>query len=121
MTLVILSVGIVAVLEAFQTSLSALGSARDSLRATLLVQEKMAEIDLQVAIDGTGGPSSSSDRFHEGFFRGFRRDCDVERIDPSGGANLSRDLYKAVVSVSREGAGLEQVVATYVACPVKPR
>jgi prepilin-type N-terminal cleavage/methylation domain-containing protein len=120
-TVVILSTGIVVVLEALQTSLGALGSARDSLRATLLVREKMAEVERGALQSGGGGLSSSSARFGEGFYRGFRVDCDIARVDVDGDAGRRRSLYRVAVSAARQDAGTEQIAGTWISCPVKER
>ena len=47
-TLVILSTGIVVVLQAFDVAVAALGEARDTLWANAIVREKLAEAVLQV-------------------------------------------------------------------------
>lgn len=65
--LVVLSTGIVIVLQAFQTSVSALGEARDAMRAAHLLQGKLQELGTmsprQPALSGTGSFPEPFDMF----------------------------------------------------------
>ena len=118
-TVVILSVGIVAILEAFQASLVALGAAQDSLRGTLLAREKMGDVELQ-CLARKSGPPSSRETFDAGLYRGFRRVCDVEGVESAGGKQQAMALYRVTVSVSK-GSGPSRAVTTYVGVPTQTR
>lgn len=59
-SIVVLSIGIVVVLEAFQTSLTALGSSRDSLMADVFARQRMGLVDFALVTQPSAAPSSGS-------------------------------------------------------------
>ena len=65
-TLVILSTGIVVVLHAFESSVTALGEARDVLNGTALAQRKRVAIESELAAGGPL-PTGASGRFEAPF------------------------------------------------------
>ena len=70
-TLVVLSTGIVMVLQAFETSLVALADARSSLWGTFLARQKTADAELAL-LSGTPPPAATGERFEAGPYRGFQ-------------------------------------------------
>lgn len=82
---VILSVGIVTVLCAFHTSLSALGSVRDGLWAGMLIGEKMAELEGAAQDRDEGALCSGSGTF-AGVYEGFSWRTEVSEVDSPGRA-----------------------------------
>jgi len=106
-TLVILSTGIIVVLRAFETSLSALGESRDSLRATMLIKERMIEVESAACRDGDIRQDNGS---FDGAFSDYEYEMDAvpcERV----GSNI---LHKVKVSVWRKDFGRTSSVSTYV-------
>lgn len=117
-TLVILSTGIVIVLEAFQTSLVALNAAREHLRATSLLEQKTSEIGLEV-LAGTRGGGRMSEIIEQEPFRGFRCDSSVSRVDGQG-AGVSEagiGLYEIRATISKAGSSAEVTGVTRIARP----
>jgi prepilin-type N-terminal cleavage/methylation domain-containing protein len=114
-TLVILSVGIVAILHAFQSSLTALGAAGDSLRAELAIREKMAEIE-QAARDGNeSAMASSREVFTSGFYRGFQRQCLLERLATSRAEGKQEiTLFQVQVDVEKSASRTRRSAVTYI-------
>ncbi|MFH1856002.1 MAG: prepilin-type N-terminal cleavage/methylation domain-containing protein [Candidatus Omnitrophota bacterium] len=53
LSVVIISIGTIYVLQAFGNELSALGMAQDNLRAVLLLENKMAELQFEIIEKGT--------------------------------------------------------------------
>ena len=106
---VILSFGIVAVLVAFQQTLSALGTARDAVYAGLLLREKMAEIDLHIVEERDLPVLASEDTFPEPHtaFRWTLTEREIESGD-------RMSLHEIVLTVRRDGASREYTAATYV-------
>ena len=102
--LVILSTGIVVVLQAFQTSATALGDARDTLRATRLIGDKLAEIDARGAVpaDGTGVCPNPLSSFRWRVSTGS-----------AGGGVSEEGLTRVTVEVWRESSHVRQSLSTY--------
>jgi 23S rRNA-/tRNA-specific pseudouridylate synthase len=94
--LVILSVGIVVVLQAFQTAVTALSQGRDILLADTLARGRVARAEAAAAA-GTP-PSDSSGRF-EGDFGSFLWSQEARRSDET----VSPSAYEFAVTVWREG------------------
>ncbi len=94
-TLVILSTGIVVVLQAFQTSATALGAARDTERATYLIQ---STLDL-IARDGVGAVAGESGCPPP--FEAFQRRVLTGSTDSSG-----KGLTQITVEVWRQNSAV---------------
>jgi len=115
-TLVILSTGIVLVLRAFETSLVALGDARDNLWAVNLMRQKTAEAELALAAGSS--PPSTSESFDRDPYRGFRCDRVIARIDevqsiPSSGIG-GCTVYEINTVVNKPGFRLNVAGTTRV-------
>ncbi|MCE9613171.1 MAG: prepilin-type N-terminal cleavage/methylation domain-containing protein [Lentisphaerae bacterium] len=103
-TLVILSTGIVVVLQAFQTSATALGASRDALYANHLLNVTMDELE-QVGGGGVTGNQVFSPPFDH--FRRLVTEQRAEEVSPGlmhltvevwrdgSSAVFKRDLYRA--------------------------
>ena len=102
--LVILSTGIVVVLQAFQTSATALGDARDTLRATRLIADKLSELDANgaAAAAGTGVCADPLSSFRWRVSTG-----------PAGGGLPEGQLNQVTVEVWRESSRVRQSLSTY--------
>ena len=115
--LVILASGIVLVLEAFETSLSALGESRVALRAGSLIRELMAESELDLAAGGTG-EWISLPRLEQDF-PGYRWAVDVRRAsDIPVAAGASNELRQVAITVRHDASGREYGAVTYFTAPV---
>jgi|GEM_PF-5606712 len=116
-TLVILSVGIVVVLQAFQTSIVALEAARDSLRMELLLKEYLAETEGAVRQSGSAETGVLEKGFAAGMFRGFRLQCQVreEQSYPIG-AERAGTLCRATAVVRGPRQGAERTAELYFNC-----
>lgn len=94
---VILSVGMVTVLCAFQTSLSALGAVRESLWAGMLIGEKLAELEGAAQDDDESSLVSSRGRF-EGDYGEFRWATEISDVTlPEGDESGTHFVLKHVV------------------------
>lgn len=118
-SVVILSIGIVVVLQAFDTSLFALGVSRDTQRATMLIREKMAELEMSALEQDGIEPGSSSGRFLR-TNKGFHWELQVTQVPRlirlgAGGGEIGTDaLNEVVVTVWRKGSDRRYSVVTYV-------
>lgn len=118
-SVVILSIGIVAALQAFNISLFALGASRDALRATMLIRGKMAELEMSVLEQGGIEPGSSSGRFL-GANADFCWELQVGQVPrlahrETGGSEIGTDaLNEVVVTVWRKDSDRRYSVVTYV-------
>ena len=101
-TLVVLSTGIILVMRAFETSLVALCDSRDAVWATLLISEKLAEIE-------AGGPSAG--RASGAFSRPYD-DFRWERRVLWADGDASNALYRVSVSVWRAGVSRKYAAVT---------
>lgn len=103
-TLVILSTGIVVVLQAFETSAVALSEARDALRATGLINQVIAKLDADglAAVDPSGSFPAPMD--------GFRWLLSEADSSPELGVD---DLTCVTVEVWREPSGVHHTTSTY--------
>ena len=106
-TVVILSIGIVLVLRAFETSLVALGQARDALRAGHLIRGKMAEAEAD-ALEG-GRPAYGAGGRLEAPFSEYR--WELRSGGPSG---TGTGVAAVVVDVWRAGWDVRYTGATLV-------
>lgn len=106
-SVVILSVGIVSVLHAFQSALFALGSARDHLWGGILIKEKIADIDTELLSDPNSVPVSSSGSFEDAY-DDFRWETVVSQINVQQDAdNNTNSLAKINITVWRTGVERE--------------
>ena len=122
-TVVILSMGIVVVMQAFNTSMLALSRSRDVLCGAVLCREKLTDIETDIAA------GNAPDSFAEGMFKGVFADYQwsVETMpvpvagmnSATGGKREEKDevnvnLYKVKVAVWKSGHPLErQETETY--------
>jgi len=112
-SVVILSVGTVLVLRAFETYLAALDEARDGLRAAHLVQSRLTS--LRAGQTGEEGPvdGDSSGSFDEPFdayrWRVSQSPTGLGAADP----HATNTLDEVAVTVWREGSRTEYTLATY--------
>ena len=113
-TVVILAVGIVSVLRAFEVSLAALGEARDSLRTDRVISSRIAAIEVAALREDRSTLSGGARRFSEDGVSGVAR---VRQIDagPAGPKGERRTLYEVTVTVLQSGGRGERSVTAYVA------
>jgi len=116
-TVVILSVGIVAVLSAFNQAVAALGASSEALAADRLITERMdalREAALEAG-DPLGRRSSGTLSLPAGVYRWeaeltlLKELPEIRRDDEP----LKEAVYEARVSVRREGSDSEHAAATY--------
>lgn len=110
--LVILSTGIVLVLQAFQSSLSALGAARDGLLSDMLVRQVLAEAEQEVRSRPAVTLASRAGRF-VGEYADFawQREVQTEPA-PAGLPGRIAPAMRLTVSVWRAGSSARQTVVT---------
>jgi len=102
-SVVILSVGIVSVLHAFQSALFALGASRDHLWGGLLIEEKIADMYVESLGDPDTVPVSSSGDFEDSY-SDFRWETVVSQVDVQQDADGNTNgLARIDVSVWRSG------------------
>lgn len=112
-TLVILSTGIVLVLEAFQTSLTALGASRDSLWSNVLIKEKLAGIEADELEDDDFEISDSSGNFDDPY-RKYAWKMDVASINVSSSTGESAgSLRELTITAWRRGMKRSETLSTY--------
>lgn len=113
--LVILSTGLVVVLRAYNTSLTALGRSRDVLLASRLIREQMAEAQAQVRKTGewNGSAAGLSD---DPAYQGFYSDCRVVMSGgvQGGGAGKAGSLRQITVTVGKRASGFQQSATSLV-------
>jgi len=110
-TLVILSVGIIVVLRAFDTSLFALAESRDCMCAAMLIREKMAELETRLREDGAlSGERSGTFDGHYGDYQWETRQQDD--TPPESGSATNR-LSRITTAVWRSGSSRKYSAATY--------
>jgi prepilin-type N-terminal cleavage/methylation domain-containing protein len=113
-TLVILSVGIVLVLEGFQTSIFALGASRDAMRADALLAQLMAQTELTLLAGGNApgvadqGQDSSSSNYR------WSVDHRVQPIKIGGMLESSNELHEITITVRHLTSGAMHSAATYI-------
>lgn len=115
-SVVILSVGIVLILQAFSTAAVALGASRTASRSCYLIQKKMDDIQADSVL-GRIEEGYSSGGF-DGAFNNF-----VWRSAIEENAEISNDLpariYKVIIKVVEERTDHEMEAVTYVSVPQK--
>lgn len=114
-SIVILSIGIVVVLQAFQTSLTALSESRNVLRSSTFARRKLAEIDSMVARDGIEQVRQSVPSTFiplEGFFGVIQfSEPEPDALPPDMGSVTG--LVQVTVSVAREDGNGQCAAAAY--------
>jgi prepilin-type N-terminal cleavage/methylation domain-containing protein len=112
-SMVILATGIVLVLRAFETSVVALAEARDALRATCLLESKLAGIRAEAAAGGGAGSASSG--FFDEPYREYAwtlesKSAGIIKADRQG----TNKLEEVSVTVRRSGSSAAYGATTYV-------
>jgi prepilin-type N-terminal cleavage/methylation domain-containing protein len=103
-SVVILATGIVTLLECFNVSLSALGTARDVLRSHMLIMDRMADMELSVVGGGKLESEASSGSFGDGN-SGYRWDMNVTDISDSSSRTVnSATLDQVDLTVWHDGS-----------------
>ncbi|MFC1497284.1 prepilin-type N-terminal cleavage/methylation domain-containing protein [Verrucomicrobiota bacterium] len=117
-TIVILSVGIVTVLQALDASVCHLGISRDTMLATMLMKEKMADLETQTFNKGEINTGLSRGRFQRSY-RDFLWQLHVKRI--SGLTDIqtvadgtSCSLNEVSLTVWREDSKRKYSITTYI-------
>ena len=111
-TVVILSIGIVAILRAFETSMVALTQARNALFGTVLCRDKLVDIESDTAVGKS--PTGNSNGAFDGIYKDYRWNIEsspmphkVKTNSSDTGSKKDEDvkieLYKVKVSVWRNG------------------
>ena len=111
-SMVILATGIVLILRSFETSVIALAEARDALRATSLLEEKLAEIRSQTAASRNLSFTSrgSFDEPYQNYSWSVNsRSSGIARVGRQG----TNALEELTVTVRREGSSVEYGATTY--------
>lgn len=112
-TLVILSTGIVLVLEAFQTSITALGISRDSMWSNILIKEKFAELRANELENEEFQIAPSSGDFGEPYQK-YSWSMDVEYLNvPSANDEPAGSLRMVTVTAWRKGMRRTEELSTY--------
>ncbi len=113
---VILSTGIVMVLRAFDTALVALHDSRDTLRAALIVRNRLADVRLAAAT-GEAELAAVEGRFiADDDYRG-RVQIETERDGPGAGTDDAGTLHRVTVTVWHEETAFLHTVETYAWTP----
>ena len=117
--LVILSTGIVLVLEAFQTSMVALSESRDTIWASLLLKQKLAEVEA-AARTQAAPPAVDSGRFETRTSR-FSWEVTSAQLPTSLGVALFQPFtwHEVTATVQRDGSSRRHTSTTIIRVPVK--
>ncbi|MDP6523971.1 MAG: type II secretion system protein [Kiritimatiellia bacterium] len=111
-SLVILSTGIVVVLEAFQTSLLALAESRDALISDALARERLALVDLDLLTSPGNIPRSSLGSF-DGDYDEFNWSVMVSSAPfPTSGNDDDGATYIVEVTVWRDESARQRSIST---------
>ncbi|NQT93311.1 MAG: prepilin-type N-terminal cleavage/methylation domain-containing protein, partial [Lentisphaerae bacterium] len=122
-TLVILSTGIVLVLQAFETAAVALASSREDLFAHELIEDIVADLEASVLESGdcrTGRDGGGS----AGWDGDYRWETDVSRLRGPGedeGEEPDGSAYEVVVTVFREKSDSEYSATTRLRVPTREK
>jgi len=106
-TIVILSTGIVLVLQAFENSLFALAESRDTMDAHRIIQEKMEDTETSVLRAAGSGPARLDSN---GIEDGFHWEVNVDEITVADGAKLQ----EVTVTVWRKDRNRQYSGTTYI-------
>jgi len=118
---VILSTGIVLVLQAFETAAVALAASREELLAHELIEEIVADIEWAAIESGECRTGRSGGR-EAGWDGGYRWEADVSRLRGPGaeaGDGSDGSVYEAIVTVLREASGAEYAATTRLGAPAR--
>ena len=102
-SIVILSTGIVLVLEAFQTAMVRLGESRDVLTQDMLARERLALVDLQLAELPSTPPQSTAGRFSDRF-KSFDWSQRVNITPQTVSDSEAGQVYDVLIDVGRVGS-----------------
>lgn len=102
-SLVILSTGIVVVLEAFQTSLVALAESRDALLSDILTREQLTLVELDLLESPGAAPTSSRGSF-DGRYSDFNWSVMATKSSFPHSDDDEGMIYFVEVAVWREGS-----------------
>jgi prepilin-type N-terminal cleavage/methylation domain-containing protein len=109
-TVVILSTGIVLILQAFQTSMVALAESRDSMRSAALSHALV----VQGEMDARSGASVIDDSALETLYPDYRWRVDARADNDLACTNSSTIQHEVVVMVQHEVTGREAEAASWV-------
>jgi prepilin-type N-terminal cleavage/methylation domain-containing protein len=104
-SLVILSTGIVLVLEAFQTSLTSLSRTREALRTDMLLREKLGEVELMALAKPGAPPADGSGRF-AGEYGAYAWSQQVEATPLA--VESAHPSFRVTVSAWRSGSSVHR-------------
>ncbi len=111
-SVVILSIGVVAVLHAFERSLFALGSARDHLWSNLLIREKISEIEVGLITGDSESIDSGMGDFDEPY-EGFAWESSNEEFAIQESAEgVTNKVLSIELTIWRRGVNRDYVVQT---------
>ncbi|OVE76582.1 hypothetical protein BVX97_00710 [bacterium E08(2017)] len=111
-SVVILSVGIVVILHAFERALFAVGSARDHIWSDLLASETISEMDLAVMTDDIEGMDSDDGDFEEPY-DAFSWETEIEqRMFEDNTDEVTNYIYFVEVTIAKSAIDKELVVQT---------
>ena len=114
-SLVIVSVGLVAILSAFQISLQALGGTRDALVANMLACEKFSELRGFVAGHPGSAPMASGGKYSHPFGAyQWEEKVVLIPLSPREGMTPTGALYEVTVEVWRSGSAKRYLAATLI-------
>ena len=117
---VILSIGIVLVLRAFDTSLIALHDSRDTLRAFLVIRNRMADVRLAAVSGQESELEALRGTFTAGEdYRGRIR-IESERDGMGAGTQAPGQLHRVTITVWHQDGTFRHTAATYVRVPPEP-
>jgi len=111
--LVILSIGIVTVLESFQIALATIAEARVALRGEALIHELMAEAELRL----TGGDAAGGDTaldIRDAYDDFAWEPVDDETVRLPVGLAGTNELHQLTADVMHRGSGRPFSSATYI-------
>lgn len=106
LAVVILSIGLVGILRAYQTSLTALGVGQESINAFCLLEEKMSDVEQQVKEQEGLSAGTSRGEFKDSFAN-YEWELEIK----SGPGD---ELNEAVLAVYYKGHPRRYSLATYV-------
>jgi len=112
-TVVILSTGIVVILQAFQTSMVALADSRDTMRSAALRHALMVQAELDVR--GAGSDTALSDAMLHRRYPEYRWRVDTRADSDPTCTNSAWLKHELVVVVEHTMSGREAVAETWVA------
>lgn len=109
-SLVILSTGVVLVLRAFGTSLSALHESRDAMLANMFIRDTISSVRLKALENGTVGSAADKQEISGPDDLGGELRIKAVQVSPDGSNTLNRVL----VTVWRDRDGAHYSASTFV-------